>query len=311
MRELDSSLFLDVADALGISSPAIVEKDYWATQLLKEISEIRIAGARLVFSGGTCLSKAHQNTFRMSEDIDMKIVLDQSACGQSKSQQKKILQWLHQQILDLIAGSDVFALVKAPKKLNESKYQQFLIEYPRAQNEIAALRPHLQLELTQSELLENTLEMPLSSLYAKALKRDEEVRSMECVSISSIAAEKFVALLRRTALSRRDDSRADDETLIRHLYDLHVIYSEAEPATQCKDLVKQVIKTDRRNFGNRHADFALDPIAELRVGLSLLTTDERHQRRYNQFIGPLIYDAAPASWNTAIETVQKLAARWI
>ena len=49
MSTVDSSLFLDIADALGISSPAIVEKDYWATQLLKEISQLTPEGFRLVF----------------------------------------------------------------------------------------------------------------------------------------------------------------------------------------------------------------------------------------------------------------------
>jgi hypothetical protein len=53
MTTVDTSLFLDIADALGISSPAIVEKDYWATQFLKEISELTPKGYQLVFSGGT------------------------------------------------------------------------------------------------------------------------------------------------------------------------------------------------------------------------------------------------------------------
>ncbi len=55
MSTIDSSLFLDIADALRISSPAIVEKDYWATLLLKEISQLTPEDFQLVFSGGTCL----------------------------------------------------------------------------------------------------------------------------------------------------------------------------------------------------------------------------------------------------------------
>lgn len=76
MRNIDTSLFLDIADSLGISSPAIVETDNWGTQLLREISELQFDGYRLVFSGGTCLAKAYKNTFRMSEDIDIKMVPD-------------------------------------------------------------------------------------------------------------------------------------------------------------------------------------------------------------------------------------------
>lgn len=60
MTIIDTSLFLDIADALGISSPAIVEKDYWGTQLLKQLPALEPEGYRLVFSEGTCLAKAHQ-----------------------------------------------------------------------------------------------------------------------------------------------------------------------------------------------------------------------------------------------------------
>lgn len=37
---IDTSLFLDVADALRIPEPAIVEKDYYVVQLLKMLSEL-------------------------------------------------------------------------------------------------------------------------------------------------------------------------------------------------------------------------------------------------------------------------------
>lgn len=53
----DPSLFADVADALGIKSPVIVEKDYYAVQLIKTLSSISFEDYSLVFSGGTCLAK--------------------------------------------------------------------------------------------------------------------------------------------------------------------------------------------------------------------------------------------------------------
>lgn len=87
MKTVDTSLFLDIADALGISSPAIVEKDYWATQLLKKISELTPKGYQLVLSGGTCLAKAHQNTFRMSEDIDIQMIPHPETAALANNQQ--------------------------------------------------------------------------------------------------------------------------------------------------------------------------------------------------------------------------------
>jgi len=40
-------------------------------QLLSLLQNFNIDGYQIIFSGGTCLSKAHKNTFRMSEDIDV------------------------------------------------------------------------------------------------------------------------------------------------------------------------------------------------------------------------------------------------
>jgi len=80
---LDFTLFADVADTLGIAYPAIVEKDYYAVQLLKLLAGLDTPGYILVFAGGTCLAKAHQNTYRMSEDIDIKFVPNDETCQKS------------------------------------------------------------------------------------------------------------------------------------------------------------------------------------------------------------------------------------
>ena len=289
MSTVDSSLFLDIADALGISSPAIVEKDYWATQLLKEISQLTPEGFRLVFSGGTCLAKAHQNTFRMSEDIDIKMIPNAATLAQSKNQQRQLRRNIHQLILNIISDSGIFKLVADPKKRNEGKYQQFLIEYPRDHDTPDALRPHLQLDLTESDLLEDPLELSLSSLYASTLKEAGEVQNIACVTVRSTASEKFVSLLRRTASHARDNSRADDETLTRHVYDLHLIYESMASPADLKLMVKRVIEIDKSQFGNQHEEFVNDAHSELRYGLSLLIEQAHHQERYDQFIGPLVY----------------------
>ncbi|MBL1276515.1 MAG: nucleotidyl transferase AbiEii/AbiGii toxin family protein [Ectothiorhodospiraceae bacterium] len=83
---IDSTLFTDVADALGIAHPAIVEKDYYAIQLLKLLSAVETPDYQLVFAGGTCLAKAHQNTYRMSEDIDIKLVPAEEILLKSRSE---------------------------------------------------------------------------------------------------------------------------------------------------------------------------------------------------------------------------------
>ncbi|EOG6956861.1 nucleotidyl transferase AbiEii/AbiGii toxin family protein, partial [Yersinia ruckeri] len=48
-----TKLFPDVADALGIESVAIVEKDYYIVELLRLLQPLAFDTHQLVFAGGT------------------------------------------------------------------------------------------------------------------------------------------------------------------------------------------------------------------------------------------------------------------
>jgi predicted nucleotidyltransferase component of viral defense system len=71
LREL-----LEVQAYFGLPSPALVEKDFYVVKALAAIAAINPAPLRLVFGGGTALSRAHRLVRRMSEDIDLRIVGD-------------------------------------------------------------------------------------------------------------------------------------------------------------------------------------------------------------------------------------------
>jgi predicted nucleotidyltransferase component of viral defense system len=51
--------------------PALIEKDYFCTVLLAQVTPANNAG--LVFKGGTCLAKVHFGFHRLSEDLDFGI----------------------------------------------------------------------------------------------------------------------------------------------------------------------------------------------------------------------------------------------
>ena len=311
MPPVDISHFQDVADSLGISSPSIVEKDYWATQLIGEISRLKPEGYQLIFSGGTCLAKAHQDTYRMSEDIDIKMVPDKNTCNSSKSQKKQKRQEIRELIGNAIESSKQFSCAKKSEIKNEGKYQNFQIKHPKTYRSTEALRPNLQLELTEKDLLAPPVQRPLSSLYANKMNKDPEVKSIYCDSIKSITSEKFVSLLRRTALHGRDSSRADDKTLIRHVYDLHLIRGSMEEPESLKAIVQKVIDVDQKQFGNQHQEFVNDAVKELHYGLSILLEQPHHRKRYDEFTKALVYHSDPAKWDQAIVSIQDFAKCWL
>jgi hypothetical protein len=67
---------LEVQNHFGLPSPALVEKDWYVVKALAAINSADTAPFRLVFGGGTALSRAHRLVRRMSEDIDLKITSD-------------------------------------------------------------------------------------------------------------------------------------------------------------------------------------------------------------------------------------------
>lgn len=293
---------------LVIERPAIIEKDYYAVQLLKLLATLKPREFDLVFAGGTSLTKAHQNTYRMSEDIDIKLVPKPSKTdGMSRSALKGARRAVLNMIEDGLEASVHFAIEPGGiKKRNEYRYAEFLITYPQTQAAVPALRPHLKLDVTESALMQNPVSTSLRSLYPEALDQAAEVGAFPSVDIQSTASEKLVALLRRTAQVDRDSSRKDDKTLVRHVYDLHLIVKSGCDLNPIEPLLQQVMKTDAEKFGRQHEQFLTDPRAEMLHGLTCLQTNPIHKERYGTLIGPLVYHESPAQWDETMKTLTDL-----
>jgi len=73
-----ADLFAETADRKGLAD-AIVEKDFWVCWILKQLFSIEALSGRLLFKGGTSLSKIFHAINRFSEDIDLAV--DYTALG--------------------------------------------------------------------------------------------------------------------------------------------------------------------------------------------------------------------------------------
>jgi predicted nucleotidyltransferase component of viral defense system len=210
MSTFDPSLFADVADAVRLPSPAFIEKDYFAVQLLKVISEIQWADGKLIFSGGTCLNKAHFQTYRMSEDLDLKFIPNEKFHKLSDSKKRKNRSNFGDVILQTIDNSNVFSLIQKESK-NEGRYRCLSVNYPKTYRH-NSLRPELKLEFTEIAFQHlPSLEAPISSIYSEVTKQHHEITSLTCDHINIIMVEKFLGLLRRTAEVNRGHAEIDDE----------------------------------------------------------------------------------------------------
>ena len=65
-------LFNETAARMGLP-PALIEKDFWVCWILKQLFTIKEFNGRLIFKGGTSLSKCFNLIQRFSEDIDIAV----------------------------------------------------------------------------------------------------------------------------------------------------------------------------------------------------------------------------------------------
>jgi len=73
-----AEIFGETADRKGLAN-AIVEKDFWVCWILKQLFSIPDLEGRLLFKGGTSLSKVFHAIERFSEDLDLAV--DYTALG--------------------------------------------------------------------------------------------------------------------------------------------------------------------------------------------------------------------------------------
>src|ERR1700733_16150116 len=76
--EARAEIFAEIADRKGLAE-AIIEKDFWVCWGLQQVFSIEALAGRLLFKGGTSLSKIFRAINRFSEDIDLAV--DYEALG--------------------------------------------------------------------------------------------------------------------------------------------------------------------------------------------------------------------------------------
>jgi predicted nucleotidyltransferase component of viral defense system len=257
----------------------------------------------LVFGGGTALCRAHHLLRRMSEDIDLKIVGDEPI---SRSALRALREALTASLQDVGFRFDPSNPGHRESR-NESRYTIFRLPNEPLSRGEAALRPDIRIELAVWPLRRPSLELPVSSFVAEAFKREPEVARIACVSVTQTAAEKLVALTRRTAAELADARGPRDPADIRHLYDLHMIrenYDFAEVAA----LAQGIMGHDAEIFGHQFPAYRDDPLAETRRAVSALAAEGDYAGRYAEFCRLMVYGDQPA-YAEALSTIHALTER--
>lgn len=290
---------LEVQEYFKLPAPGLVEKDWYVAQALAAIAGIDTGEFRLVFGGGTALSRAHKLTKRMSEDVDLKIV---HRGNPSRGALRKLRGDITAALL--AAGfefdpNDEKYLVSMYK----GTYTKYMLPYePLAQAKV--LRPDVQIEAALNPLRRDTVDKPIRSFVAEAYGHAPEVAKFACSSVLKTAAKKLVALTWRAGSELAGLRTQRDPTLVRHIDDLHQIRGEYD-AGEVARLALEVMKVDAAERGNRFPAWAKDPLGETLRAIDSIPKDKVFVDGFTQFQRDMVYGDKP-DFNTAMASVNVL-----
>jgi Nucleotidyl transferase AbiEii toxin, Type IV TA system len=295
----------EVQEYFRLPGIGLVEKDLYVVKAIAALAAIDAAPFTLVFGGGTALARAHKIIRRMSEDVDFKIV-PLPAAPISRSSIRRALGKLNDEVTAALhAAGFAFDPKACARSQNENRYTVWQLPYAADSGAGEGLRPTIQIELTYAPMRLASVMLPVSSFVAEAHQRPPEVARLQCVSVPETAAEKLVALTRRIAMELAGLSRDPDPTLVRHIYDLHLMLGHIDPV-QVASLARDIAAADAQEFRNQYPAYAVDIAGETQKALDALRTNPAYRSRYRDFVVAMAYGERP-EFGPAFETVVMLA----
>lgn len=292
---------LEIQAHFGLPSSALVEKDWHVVRALAAIAEVDIAPFRLVFGGGTALSRAHGLIRRMSEDIDLKITADAKPS-------RRALSNLRDAITDALlrAGFDFDSKNgEHCRSMYQNRFTRYRLPYAPATEGKGALRPQIQIDLLAIQTRRPSIERPVRSFVAEGFNRAAEVTSIACSTVPESAAEKLVALTRRAGAELAGLRERRDSTLVRHVYDLHVIRDHYDAADVAR-LARDIMIDDAKTYGEEFPAYRENPLAETLKAIDGIASDADFVRNYETFQRDMVYGDAP-TFAMALQTLKSLA----
>src|ERR1035437_10682008 len=204
-KEVFSQAILTTAEYFKIQE-VFVEKDYWVTYVLKNLSQSKYKDT-LVFKGGTSLSKAYRLINRFSEDIDLAIIQSKAASGNAiknliKDVEAEITKGLKEIVIPAVTSKG-------------SKFRKTVSEYPRVVegSDFGQAKDKLLIEINSFANPHPHSEMPIQTMIADFLlqtsrkdvveSNDLKAFNVNVLGLERTLTEKIVSLLRATMAKNR------------------------------------------------------------------------------------------------------------
>lgn len=298
-----------IGEGITVLAEAVIEKDLLITEVLRTVVTTDSDGIRMVFCGGTCLSKAYGLIERMSEDIDFKLVVPE---GLSRSARSRLLSRFKKRLAKVLEEAGFQVAAEQIVARDENSYVSLNLHYESRFAPVASLRPEIKVELNARPPVLPTAPLPIASMLNRLIQAPKTDLQVECIGVEETLAEKILSFLRRTAEVRAGRNRTDyDNRLVRHLYDVMAIARSRDGLVNAlpHKHFAAMVAGDAAQYRNQYPEFEQDPVGQMRCVLDALHYEaEAFERDYLQFVDELVF-GEPVSFAEARTVFVELANR--
>jgi predicted nucleotidyltransferase component of viral defense system len=300
INSINTELIEAIAAELAVDA-SLVEKDWYAIQIIAAISKVKHSTMQLVFSGGTSLSKGYGLIQRFSEDIDFKVA---NAQNHKRDDFRNYRAFIIESIRQ--SGKN-WSLSDANIKIeNGSKFFKCEITYQHLFAASSALRPNIRLEVTFDQPVLPFEERSLQSFIAQAQEKEPELVAFPCVSPVETAADKLSALVWRVAARDRQSDK-DDPTFVRHLHDLVALEKIINQSNQFVSLARKCLNKDAKR-DKKSGTGELPDIERFQLMLEALRSDPLYENEYARFVLGMSYakDSERPNFHQSLAVLERL-----
>lgn len=231
---------------------AIIEKDYYVTEVLRVVA--RVGRSRVIFKGGTSLSKGWNLIARFSEDIDL--FLDPLAFEPPLG--TKAIDRELKRLRDAVASHPALSFVAAESQTIGGFGRSDRFSYAQQFGGAGEVAGHVLLEAGTASGREPTADVALRSYVAEFLQDtdqtlgadDEEPFTMRLLHFRRTFVEKLFAIHGKVELLKRESRPIGPYT--RHYYDLYHLGGMAEVRAMLESAEYPAIKADYDKISRAH-----------------------------------------------------------
>ena len=319
-EQVKRMLLSQAGDKIGLSAKS-VEKDLWVTQVLHALFSLDVSD-KMIFKGGTSLSKAWGLIDRFSEDIDLArdaVGLGAPDGDPTKKQIKKlrkasslyVAEELAQKLRNRFAelGLTEWLSVEAqPNGEGDNTYpepRQIYVRYKSLYaDNLQYLLPMIVLEVSARSLMEPVAEVKIYSLASRHFPLKDLAPMPVVTAVPGKTMVEKMFLLHELFAVEGHGMKAERKS--RHLYDLYKMMDKpfAEEALR-DDALWESIRHHRQVFTSVSG---IDYTPDMRERMVLVPrTDivESWKRDYENMCDAMIYGETP-TWERLIEAMEQL-----